>query len=67
MITNPAIEIYNQFNNNLSSIKEEVKKPSMGLLSSKKTKSKNNSNEPAIRAMKHMEVIRNQREDIKNV
>ena len=36
MITNPAIEIYNQFNNNLSSIKEEVKKPSMGLLSSKK-------------------------------
>ena len=39
----------------------------MGLLSSKKTTSKNNSNEPAIRAMKHMEVIRNQREDIKNV
>ena len=29
MITNPAIEIYNQFNNNLSSIKEEVKKPSI--------------------------------------
>jgi len=64
MITNPAIEIYNQYNNNLSTLKEEVKKPSMGLLSSKKTTSKNNSTEPVVRAMKHMEAIRNQREEV---
>tara|TARA_S200002703_G_C3635302_1_gene195090 strand:+ start:218 stop:427 length:210 start_codon:yes stop_codon:yes gene_type:complete len=68
MINNPAIMLYKQIDGNLGSIKQEAKKPTMGLLSSNKTSSnkKYDENQPIVRAMKHMEVIRNQREELKN-
>jgi hypothetical protein len=68
MINNPAVMLYKQIDNNLGSIKEEIKKPTMGLLSSNKTSSnkKYDEKQPIIRSMKHVEVIRNQREELKN-
>ena len=67
-MNNPAVMLYKQINNNLNLIKTDTKKPSMGLLSTNKPM-KNSSydkNKPIIRSMKHMEVLRNQREELKN-
>lgn len=68
MMNNPAVMLYKQINRNLNIIKTDDKKPSMGLLSSNRPKqnSSYDKTKPIVRSMKHMEVLRNQREEIRN-